>query len=411
MSSASRATVKPAERRGRALGEQGHTLERLETAFRARYGRRPELAARAPGRVNLIGEHTDYNEGLALPCAIDRDTFVLGARRSDRRVRVFSLEQDFAAGFELDAAERKGDWVDYVKAPAWALARLGHAGAGLDLGVASNVPIGSGLSSSAALGLALARVYARAAGQGLSSRSLAEAVHDGECRFVGIGCGILDPFASALGQRDCALRIDCRDRAVESVPFGAGRVVLLVAHSGVTRSLAAAGYRERVAECQAALAAAREAGLAPAGAAASLRALGPEQLPRLERALEPTLLRRVRHVIRENARVDAFRDAALAGDLAAAGALLREGMRSLREDYAVSVPELDLLCALGDAAPGCHGSRLTGAGFGGCTLHLVEPDASTQVARVIALGFAERFGREPPIWRLRPSDGASDLGP
>jgi len=129
----------------------------------------------------------------------------------------------------------------------------------------------------------------------------------------------------------------------------------------------------------------------------------------LERALDPTLLRRVRHVIRENARVDAFRAAALAGDLARAGALLREGMRSLRDDYAVSVPELDLLCALGDAAPGCHGSRLTGAGFGGCTLHLVEPDASAEVAREIALGFAERFGREPPIWCVRPSDGAQDL--
>jgi galactokinase len=325
-------------------------------------------------------------------------------------VRVFSLEQDFEAGFALDAAVRTGDWVDYVKAPAWALALLGHAGAGLDLGVASDVPIGSGLSSSAALGLAVARVYARAAGLELSSLSLAEAVHDGECRFVGIGCGILDPFASALGQRDCALRIDCRDRAVEPVPLGAGRVALLVAHSGVTRSLAAAGYRERVAECQAALAAAREAGRAPADAA-SLRALGPEHLPGLEHALDPTLLRRVRHVIRENARVDAFRDAALAGDLAGAGALLREGMRSLRDDYAVSVPELDLLCALGDAAPGCHGSRLTGAGFGGCTLHLVEPDASAEVARVIALGFAERFGREPPIWCVRPSDGASDLVP
>ncbi|MGH7286883.1 MAG: galactokinase family protein, partial [Myxococcota bacterium] len=131
-SSASRATVKLAERRGRALGEQGHTLDRLEAAFRARYGRRPELAARAPGRVNLIGEHTDYNEGLALPCAIDRDTFALGARRSDRRVRVFSLEQDFEAGFALDAAVRTGDWVDYVKAPVWALALRGHAGDGLD---------------------------------------------------------------------------------------------------------------------------------------------------------------------------------------------------------------------------------------------------------------------------------------
>ena len=373
-----------------------------------RFGRRPEQAARAPGRVNLIGEHTDYNEGLVLPCAIDCDTFALAAPRDDRRVRVWSQEQGEERTFELAALARGGDWVDYVKAPAWALAAQGHVLSGLERAIASAVPPGAGLSSSAALGLAVARVWARAAGLGLSPRSLAEAVHVGESRFVGVGCGVLDQFASALGRRDFALRIDCRERSVEEVPLGAGRVALLVAHSGVTRALAAGGYRERVGECQAALAAARAAGVAPAGARA-LRDLGPEQLPALEQALAPTLLRRVRHVIRENQRVEAFRAAMLAGDLARAGALLREGMVSLCVDYEVSVPELDLLCALGDATPGCHGSRLTGAGFGGCTLHLVEPAAAASVARAIAAGFARRFGREPPIWSVRPSDGASDL--
>jgi galactokinase len=390
------------------LGEQGQTLTGLHDAFAARFGRRPERAARAPGRANLIGEHTDYNEGLVLPCAIDRDTVALAAPRDDRRVRVWSREQGDERSFALDALARRGDWADYVQAPAWALAQRGLALCGLDLAVASDVPPGAGLSSSAALGLAVARVWARAAGLALTPRALAEAVHEGESRFVGVGCGILDQFASALGRRDHALRIDCRDRSVQEVPLGAGRVTLLVAHSGVTRALAAGGYRERVAECHAALAAARAAGIAPAGAR-SLRDLGPEQLPALERALAPVLARRVRHVIRENQRVDAFRDAALAGDLARAGALLREGMASLRDDYEVSVPELDRLCALGDATPGCHGSRLTGAGFGGCTLHLVEPAAAEAVARAIAHGFARSFGREPAIWRVHPSDGASDL--
>jgi galactokinase len=389
------------------VGEQGQLDEEIRD-FVARFRRAPELGARAPGRVNLIGEHTDYNDGVVLPCAIDRDTRVLAALRDDGRVCVFSREQGEERSFALARLEKAGDWTDYVKAPAWALAARGFALPGLDLSVASEVPPGAGLSSSAALGVAVARLWVRAAGHELTARELADAAHEGESRFLGVGCGILDHYASALGRRDVALRIDCRDRTVEEVPLGTGRVALLVAHSGVTRALTDGRYGERVAECRAALAAARAAGIAPADAR-SLRALGPEQLPMLSRALEARLFRRARHVIRENQRVDAFRAAALAGDLALAGALLSEGMASLRDDYEVSAPELDRLCALGDAAPGCHGSRLTGAGFGGCTLHLVEPDAVDAVAQALAAGFAKSFGRRPLLWTVRPSDGAADL--
>jgi galactokinase len=388
--------------------EQESELERTRAAFVARFGRRPELALRAPGRVNLIGEHTDYNEGLVLPCAIDRDTLVLAAPRGDRRVRAVSLQQEGAVEFGLDRLARAGDWGDYVRGAAAGLAGQGHGLAGADLLISSRVPLGSGLSSSAALCVAAALALSRAAGLELPPRAIAEAAHAGESRFVGVGCGILDPFASALGRRDHALRIDCRDRSVEPVPLGAGRIVLLIAHSGVTRTLAGAGYRERVAQCAAALAAAKAAGLA-APQARSLRELAAEQLPALERALDPVCFRRARHVIRENQRVDAFRAAVVTGDLAAAGALLREGMVSLREDYGVSIAELDLLCALGDAAAGCYGSRLTGAGFGGCTLHLVEPAAAEDVAREIRAGFARSFGREPVLFGVRPADGASAL--
>ena len=389
-------------------GEQEHALAVARAAFVARFDRRPELAVRAPGRVNLIGEHTDYSEGLVLPCAIDRDTLVLAAPRGDRRVRALSLEQPRVVEFALDAPRRAGDWGDYVRGVAFALAAAGRKAVGANLLVTSRVPIGSGLSSSAALGVAAAHALARLAGLELSPREVAELAHAGESGFVGVGCGILDPFASALGRRDHALRIDCRDRSVRPVPLGAGRVALLVAHSGVTRTLAAAGYAERVAECAAAFAQARAAGVADA-AARTLRDLAPEQLPALERALEPVPFRRARHVIRENARVDAFASALAAGALDAAGGLLREGMRSLRDDYEVSTPELDRLCALGDAARGCHGSRLTGAGFGGCTLHLVEPGAAGEVARAIRSGFAASHGREPPVWCVVPGDGAAEL--
>jgi galactokinase len=379
-------------------------LEALRRQLRARLGRDPELAARAPRRVNLIGEHTDYSEGLVLPCAIEQATWVAAAHRDDGRVRVVS--EAFGAPAEFDAAApvRQGSWVDYVQGAFFALAERGLRPPGLDLAVASEVPREAGLSSSAALGVAVACAVAEAAGAGLGARDWAELAHRGESGFVGVPCGVMDPFASALGRRGAALRIDCRTLEVDPVPIAGGSLALLVVHSGVRRQLAAGGYAERVAECRAALEGARASGVA--SAARALRDLGVADLPALERVLAPRLLRRARHVITENARVDAFAAALRRGDRAGAGALLREAMASLRDDFEVSVAELDFLCSRGDAEPGCLGSRLTGAGFGGCTLHLVEPDAAGAVAEALASAFEARFGRRPHSWEVRPADGA-----
>ena len=382
-------------------------LETLRETFRARYGRDPELVARAPGRVNLIGEHTDYNEGLVLPCAIDRATFVAAAGRSDGRVRVVSEGYADAAEFTAAAPVRRGDWVDYVAGPFFAFAERGLAAPGLDLAIASDVPRGAGLSSSAALAVAVACALREGSGQALSARDLAELAHRAETGFVGVPCGVMDQMASALGEPDAALRIDCRTLATETVPIAGGDAALLVVHSGVHRRLAAGGYAQRVAECRAALAQARAAGVAPR--ARALRDLSPADLPALERALEPIPFRRARHVITENARVDRFAGALRAGDLPAAGALLREAMASLRDDYAVSTRELDALCAAGDGTPGCYGSRLTGAGWGGCTLHLVRSDAAERVAESVGAAFERAFGRRPEAWRVRPSSGVRIL--
>jgi galactokinase len=224
----------------------------------------------------------------------------------------------------------------------------------------------------------------------------------------------MDQFASALGRRDHALRLDCRSQSVEAVPLPATGVALLVAHSGAKRALAGAGsggtagYGDRVAECRRALAAARDAGVAPPQARA-LRDLSPRDLPALARVLEPPLLRRARHVVTENERVDATCSALRAGDWETAGGLLRAGMRSLRDDFEVSTPELDALCELADALPGVYGSRLTGAGFGGCTLHLVAPGAAPDLAGALAAGFERRFGRRPPVWVVAASGGAEPL--
>ncbi|MFI5318663.1 MAG: galactokinase [Myxococcota bacterium] len=387
------------------MREQDRLVDRARGEFLVRYGRAPTLAAIAPGRVNLIGEHTDYNEGLVLPCAIDRATAVVAGPRDDFAVRVFSCELRSEARFELAALQRVGAWTDYVRAPVFALHETGHRLRGADLAIASDLPLGAGLSSSAALAVAVTRALAQLAGLSLTPRAVADLAHRGENHFVGLGCGILDSYASALGEVDRALRIDCRSRSVSSLPLPAN-ASWLVANSGAQRELAHSGYRERVAECAAALAAAQRAGIA-AQSARALRDLAPEALPALVRALPEALFRRARHVITENARVDELAAALAAGDLRAAGAAMRVSHASLRDDYAVSTPALDALCALGDATPGCYGSRLTGAGFGGCTLHLVAPEAAGAVARALEaqLG-AGADGAAPRVWRVRASAGA-----
>jgi galactokinase len=380
-------------------------LTGLAEEFQRRFRRSPEAAARAPGRVNLIGEHTDYTGGLVLPCAIDRATLAVAARRDDGLVRVWSREGGDAIALDAGAPRRQGHWVDYVAGVAQALGEAGHAPGGFDLALASDVPLGAGLSSSAALSVAVATVLDALIGWELSAASRAHIAHRAETRFVGVACGIMDPFASALCREGHVLRLDCRSEEARQVPFPAERAVLLVAHSGVERKLSATAYNTRVAECAAALAAARRLGLA----AQSLRDLTPEHLPALGTALAPTPLRRVRHVITENARVEAMCAALPAGDLAAAGSLLKEGMASLRDDYEVSTPELDFLCEAADALPGVHGSRLTGAGFGGCTVHLVARDAAEATSRALAQRFADRFGRTPPVWTVTPAAGCEAL--
>jgi len=378
-------------------------IAELAADFEVRFGSPPDAGARAPGRVNLIGEHTDYNEGLVLPCAIDRAAVAWVARRPGTRARVHSREQREPAGFDVAALRRRGDWLDYVQGVVAALREDGVALTGFDLMLASDVPLGAGLASSAALTLAVVTALDASQGLGLDARARARAAQRAERGFVGVACGIMDPLASALGRRDHALRLDCRDTSVEVVPWPADQAQLLVAHSGVSRELARGGYGERVAECRRALEALRASGLR----IAALRDLAPERLPELR--LEARLLRRVRHVVTENARVDAFCAALRAADLAACGALLREGMASLRDDFAVSAPELDALCEAADGLPGVYGSRLTGAGFGGCTLQLVAPEAAQAVAAALAAAFERRFGRRPPIWPVRPAEGATLL--
>ena len=345
-------------------------IAELAARFERRFGRAPEFSARAPGRVNLIGEHTDYNDGLVLPCAIDRHTLTLGVKRGDDRWQAYSREMDELREFDARAANPPGGWIDYLWAVVRAFRAAGHPVGGINVAISSAVPVGSGLSSSAALMVSVATLVDRMIGSGLAPRELALVAHRAESTFMGVGCGVMDPFACALAEPGRALRIDCRSLEVEAVSMPEN-LRLLIAGSGVERGLVEAGYRERVDECKAALVEARRAGIA-SPEAPSLRELTVGDLPALERALSTQSFRRVRHVVRENERVDCACAALRAGDLAELGRTLKAGMRSLREDFEVSTPELDRLCEVGDATRGVYGSRLTGAGFGGCTLHLLD---------------------------------------
>jgi galactokinase len=389
-------------------------------AFREQFVRSPDFFVRAPGRVNLIGEHTDYNAGLALPCAIDRELWAAVAAREDDVIRVWSADlgpQGRGGEFQVTGSELTGGFLDYVKGAIAALVESDVCVRGLDLAIASDLPIGSGLASSAALGVATCMALLHAAGEKWPPRTVALAATRGESHFVGTGCGILDPFAIALGRRNRALRIDCRTQQVDAVSFPHSRVGLLISHSGVTRRLAAtgdsldpgAGYRERVAQCRAALAAAKRANSGCANAQ-TLRDVPIDALAELEGAMDPILFRRLRHVVSEIARVEACCKALERGgeaELKQVGACLRAGHESLRDDFEVSIPEIDALCEDADQLEGVHGSRLTGAGFGGCALHLVASDAIASVREELAERFHERFGRTLSMLTANPARGAS----
>ena len=391
------------------------TVHEASVALRAAFGRDPVYAVHAPGRVNLIGEHTDYNGGLVLPCAIDRGTAAVAAPRNDGRLRVHSATLGATGTIEPERSFRaaadppSAGWLAYVAGVAAAFRAEGLPVPGLDVALASDLPRESGLSSSAALEVAIATLFDAAGRLGLPAAERARLAWRAEVEFVGVPCGRMDQLASALGKRDHALRIDCRDFETTPVPLPGGRLQLLIADSGVRRRLAAGGYARRRAECEEGLAQARALGVAPADAR-TWRDVPLAALADLERRLDPVYVRRARHVLTENERVDGVCAAFAAGDPARAGSLLRAGQASVRDDFEVSVPELDALCEIADALPGCYGSRLTGAGFGGCTIHLVDPLHAEALAGALGRAFAARFGRPPAILHTVAAEGAVKKG-
>lgn len=373
-------------------------------AFRSRFGTDGRRFS-APGRVNLIGEHVDYNDGVVLPMAIDRRTRVWASPRGDRRLRVVAYDLGEEAELDLDAPVRRtGTWRDYVAGVAFHLERAGFRLGGANLLVTSDVPAGAGLSSSAALEVAVGFALLALTGREVDRLTLARAGQAAEHDFVGTRCGLMDQFVAAHARAGCAVRLDCRTNAFDLIPMDATQCAVVVADTGVRHRLAASAYNTRRRECETALAALRRT----RPALTALRDVTPDELEAAATELDAPAARRVRHVVTEIARVGAFARALADGDWAQAGALLTASHRSLKEDYEVSCPELDALAAAAQAVPGCYGARMTGGGFGGCTVNLVAPAALETFLREVPHAYRRATGRATRLWVVTPSDGAGE---
>jgi galactokinase len=373
--------------------------------FERTFGGRATAIVRAPGRVNLIGEHTDYNDGFVLPAAIERDVLMAAAPRGDSMLRVFTTDFDRSAMFDLERLQPNAEepWANYVAGVGWALRRAGHAVSGANLGLQSTIPHGSGLSSSAALELASALAFQGLFGLNVERPALAKLCQRAENEFVGMPCGIMDQFIAALGKEGQALLLDCRSLEYEYVPVSAASLV--IAHSGVRRELVGSEYRDRRAQCESA--AAKLASVLPGVRA--LRDVSSADLERHAQVLSPVELRRARHVVGEDERTLQAAQALKRQDLEGFGRLMVASHNSLRDDYEVSCPELDILVELALAIPGVYGSRMTGGGFGGCTITVARPDAAEAVAPELAGRYREKTGIEPLVFVSGAAAGASEL--
>ena len=345
----------------------------------------PIHVLRSPGRVNLIGEHTDYSEGLVFPMAIEpRVTFAF-RRRSDGQVRVSSDNFDSAiTTFTVDEGRGEPKWTNYLRGPVALLRERGEVLTGADVYLMSSLPVGAGLSSSAALEVGMCRLMLHLSGGDLDDVETAKLCQRAETEFAGVPCGIMDQAIVAAGRAGHAMLLDCRSLEMTHVPLPSEDVAVIVCDSKATHELTGGEYAERRGACEAA---SKKLGVP------FLRDATPEQVERAKDDLGDVLHRRARHVVTENARCVAFADALRSGDYKEAGGRMYESHASLRDDYEVSTPELDKLVEAARSVDGVYGSRMTGAGFGGCTITLCRPDAAEAVQDALAKA-AKGFGVE-----------------
>jgi galactokinase len=384
-------------------------LEAVRAEFFERFRESPFGIARAPGRVNLIGEHTDFNEGWVFPAAIERAVFLAFTPIAQPELEITALDLPESVSLPLpnpaqDAEEQARAypaWARFGAGVAWVLARSGRSITGLRGVFSSTVPIGSGLSSSAALEVAFAVAFQSTGGWSASRMDLALACQQAEHAFTGVRCGLMDQFASLHGKEGCALLFDCRSLEFEEVPLPA-EAALVIADTRVRHRLDEGGYNLRREQCEQAVAILSR----KYPQVRALRDVTPEMLRAEEDRLPREARMRAQHIVSEDARTVQMADALRRGDLAGAGVLMNESHASLRDLYQVSIPELDAMVEAARSIPGCYGARLTGAGFGGCTIQLVRREDVEAFAALLEKKYFQATGIQPEILLGRPANGA-----
>jgi len=384
-------------------------LDILIDQFRQTYGKPPRIFS-APGRVNLIGEHTDYNEGFVLPIAINRRTYVGAALNDSRVVQVQSLDLNEASAFSLNQrdglhTQKWPKWLAYIAGVAFELQNRGINLSGADLTISSDVPLGAGLSSSAALEISAAAAFLALCNESLDSTDLALTAQKAEHAYVGTLCGIMDQLTVSAAQRSHALLIDCRSLEVKPIDLNLPGTTVVICNTNVKHELASSAYNQRRQECEEAVTILRR--YLPTISA--LRDVNPGELKEHAKELPDVLYRRARHIITENARTLEAAIALKDGDVEKFGRLMSSSHASLRDDYEVSSAELDLMVELAGNSEGVLGARMTGGGFGGCTVNLVRAETVESFSRFITDEYWARTGIEPHIYAVETDDGVKEM--
>lgn len=374
--------------------------QQVVARFAERFGASPRWVVRAPGRVNVIGEHTDYNQGFVLPAAIDRAVWI-GLRPLDQpRVAVYSLDYQAVGEFSLEELEyEEAGWLEYVRGTAWAMGEAGHRLVGWEGVLLGDVPQDAGLSSSAALEVAVAAAFAAVGQIAWDPVAMARLAQQAENGWVGVQCGIMDQLASAAGCGGHALLVDCRSLAIEPVPLPeSARLVVL--DTATRRGLVDSEYNRRRAQCEAA---------AAYFDVPSLRDVALERFQEAAQSMDPMTCRRARHVITENERTLQAVDAMRRNDPGALGVLMNKSHDSLREDYEVCNDALNTMVELARAHESCFGARMTGAGFGGCAVALAQSETAEALAADVATAYREQTGLEPGVYVCEAAEGAEAI--
>ena len=378
-------------------------FEETKTLYTTQFGGSPEVVAWGPGRVNLIGEHTDYNQGLVLPMAVNRGIRICGKGRTDGKVILYSGDYKDRVEFDTQLPQKDPDhvWANYFKGVLVQYQKQNPSFPGCQAVIQGDLPQGAGLSSSAAFEVATASFLEKIGGTVWHDMELIQAAQAAENQFVGVQCGIMDPFVSYLGRENTALMIDCQDLAYEwvSVPTG---VKIVVCNTGVKRELAVSAYNQRRQECEAAVTLLHAA----LPYVHSLRDLSASDFERYQGILPNLILKRCRHVVSENQRVRDMVRALEQGDLVTAGNLMAQSHESLREDYEVSCGELNILCTLAQQNDAVYGARMMGGGFGGCTVNLVREDGVDVFLKDMAEGYQKKAKLELESYIFTASPGA-----